>query len=291
MTVYKTEEGQRRVRSAVRRLYEQWPVPCEHGTCTDPEEREAFYIRTTNAGADAPVLVLLHGTSSNSAGWMGYVHEWSRHFTIYAVDLPGQPGLSTDVRPSLSDGAMRRWIISLLDRLELRQLAVCGMSLGGLIAVDLAIHHPERVSGVAVIAGSGFHRPRVGFLLRALPLMLLGERGTRRINRIVHGKVPVEPAVEEFSILVAKHFRQLTEELPVFSNEQLRTLQTPLLYIGGTRDALVNVPASADRIRRLVPHAVTRELDTGHVILDQGEYIRDFLLGAIEQQAGAPARR
>jgi pimeloyl-ACP methyl ester carboxylesterase len=52
--------------------------------------------------ADHPVLLLLHGTGSNSATWMADIPRWSRHFRVIAVDIVGEPGLSAERRLTLA---------------------------------------------------------------------------------------------------------------------------------------------------------------------------------------------
>jgi pimeloyl-ACP methyl ester carboxylesterase len=47
-----------------------------------------------------PPLFLLHGSSSNSAMWISDAAEYAKHFRVYALDLPGEPGRSAEVRPT-----------------------------------------------------------------------------------------------------------------------------------------------------------------------------------------------
>lgn len=285
MMVYKSEAGERAVRRAVEEIYAKSPVPVEK---LDIETGEFGVTHVLAAGSlEASPLVLLHGTSSNSASWFGSLSTWSRSFRVYAVDLPGQPGLSDVRRPSLRDGAYVRWLGLLLDELGVERFFLCGQSLGGLVVLDYASSRPASVLGLALLSPSGLAPPRISFFFKILPFLFMGDRGVRRINRIVSGDVSVDPRFEEFSLLVARHFIQLSEKLPVFDDEKLQKISAPLLFIGGDRDALLSTRAAARRLRALLPTADIRVLEgLGHVILDQTEVVGDFFRRALFSPIG-----
>lgn len=275
MTVYKTEEGKETVREAVRELYSSWPIPAESVRLNNEEFGKTHVLDM--GPKHAPPLVLLHGSGSNSASWMGYAPEWAKRFRVVAVDIPGQPGLSDDRRPSLEDGSMRMWLESVAEELRLGRFFLCGMSLGGWIALDYTIAYPDRAAGVCCITASGIVPPKAVFFLRILPLMLLGDWGTKRINRIVHGPVPVDPAVDRFGCIISRHYRQMRDPIPIFSDEQLSSIICPVLYIGGAEDALLDTASAARRLQRLVPDIRIHIAEGGgHVILDRGPGVADF---------------
>ncbi len=281
MTVYKTESGKGEIRRAVTVIYAQCPVPAE-SLEIDTGEFGTTHILAAGRPEATP-LFLLHGTSSNSASWFGSLPAWSRSFRVYAVDIPGQPGLSDEHRPRLAEGAYVRWLALVVAQLGAKRFLLCGQSFGGLIALDYASRYPAQVLGLGLLSPSGLVSPRRSFFFKILPFLFMGNQGVRRINRIVSGHVPVDPRFEEFSMLVARHFIQLTEKLPVFGDEKLKKISFPVLYIGGTEDALLPTRAGADRLRKLLPDAEIRVLEgLGHVILDQTEVLGDFFLGVSE---------
>lgn len=278
MSVYKSEKGKNAVMEAVQEIYRQCPVPVESLWL----ETGSFGPSHVLAAGDpaAPPLVLLHGASSNSAGWFGYLPAWSQSFRIYAADIPGQPGLSGDECPGISDGGSTGWLEELVEKLGLEYFHICGQSLGGCIALQYAVRHTDRLRSLTLISPSGLHPPRVSFLFKILPFLFLGDRGVRMINRIVSGKVPVDSRYEAFSLLTARHFIPLTEKLPVLTDEELERIRCPLLYIAGGEDALLNTARSAERLRDILPDSEIHILENvGHVVLDQGDVLNDFFRG------------
>lgn len=276
MSVFKSKAGRDLIHQTARSIYESDPVASDRSILQSEEFGETHLIRT--GPKNAPPLILLHGTSSNSASWFGYIPEWSERFRIYALDLPGQPGLSDDRRPLISDGGMRRWLRSCVEQIGLKKFHIVGMSLGGTTALSYASQWPESISSMTLLTSGGLAHPRLSFVFRALPLFFLGDHGARCINRIAHGSAPVDPETEAFAILAARHFRPFAENFPLFTDEELGKIHFPLLYIAGRDDALLNTTKSARRLKEAVPEAEILIIENlGHVVLDQGAVIAEFI--------------
>jgi len=233
-----------------------------------------------SAGApEAPALVLLHGTGSNAMAWLGEIGPLARRYRVIAPDMPGEPGLSADRRLSLARHEPQAWLSELLAGLGIRRMALVGNSLGGWLALGHAIAAPETVSALALMAPSGLAPARASFVWRALGLMLLGPIGERRLNRLIFRDAPVPEEVAAFGRLSARHFRPVTEPVPVYADDALRRLNgRALLYVAGGRDVLLNTPASAERLARLLPQA-ERDIrpGAGHALMEAGPAIRAFL--------------
>ena len=100
--IYTSPDGARAVEQRYRELLDGWPVPADH-LRVPTREGETFVV--ASGRADAPPLVLLHGSGSNALMWAPDVAAWSERFRVYAVDLIGEPGLSAPARPPLTSGA------------------------------------------------------------------------------------------------------------------------------------------------------------------------------------------
>ncbi|MCM2272198.1 MAG: alpha/beta fold hydrolase, partial [candidate division Zixibacteria bacterium] len=109
--------------------------------------RSQLRYRDTLEPTKPPVL-LLHGFLGDARDWDEIIAEIGAEFRVIAVDLPGHGqslGLP-DVHYSI-DGCARQ-IVSLVEDLKLAQVAVCGYSMGGRLALYLAVHYPARFSQV-----------------------------------------------------------------------------------------------------------------------------------------------
>jgi len=278
--VFKSEAGAREVRERYLEALEDWPVASEQ-LRVPTREGETFVV--ASGPEDAPPLVLFHGTAINSIMWLGDVAALSKEHRVYAVDLIGEPGLSAPSRPPLDGEAHALWLDDVMGTLKLTRATLIGASLGGWLAVDYATRRPDRASRLVLLCPGGIGRQKYGFLLRALPLMLLGDRGRRHALGILLGldlrKAPPElQRFGAFMTLIMRHFRGRAEKLPVFSDESLRRLDMPVLAVLGGRDVIFDSADTKRRLEAFVPQAEIRYLpDAGHGLLDQRDAVTDFL--------------
>jgi len=271
--VYKSEKAMRGVVKMIHELREGLPFPHESQFLDSDKFGKTHCLVTGDESL--PPLVLLHGTSANFLSWAGYMAEWRERYRIYALDLPGQPGLSSPDRPPL--GELSLWLEETLRLLGLSRFFLCGMSLGAWTALRFTLDFSGEVRSLALIAPSGLAAPRATFFLRILPLMFMGKAGARRINRIVYGPVVPGPEEEAFGLLVSAAFKPLAEAIPLFSEQELSSINLPLYYAGGEKDALLNTAASVENLKLHVKGAVSSVLPgMGHVILDRAGEIGDF---------------
>nr|WP_275942312.1 alpha/beta fold hydrolase [Streptomyces spiramenti] len=222
---------------------------------------------------------MLHGACSNALTWQDAAPGWSRALRTYAVDLPGEPGLSTANRPALDSDAPSRWLAEVIAGLGLEAPALVGASLGGWTALDFAVRHPDRVSRLALLAPGGVGPARFAWLLRWAMLRPFGEWGRRRSAADVAGLDPVHDreVLDELSFVMSE-FKPRTEKLPIFADELLARLEMPTLVLCGARDAMFDSLETARRFRRRVPGAEVVVLPlAGHAVLDQAETVRAFL--------------
>jgi pimeloyl-ACP methyl ester carboxylesterase len=116
-------------------------------------------------GGWGPLLVLIHGITSNSATWDRVLPRLAQSYTVLAPDLLGH-GRSDKLRDDYSLGAHANTVRDLLDALGYRCATIIGHSLGGGVAMQLAYQYPERVERLVLVAPGGFGR-EITPLLRA----------------------------------------------------------------------------------------------------------------------------
>ena len=274
--IYKSEAGRRELLDRYRRVLEAWPVPAEH-VRVPTREGETFVL--VSGPRDAPPLVLLHGSGSNSSTWGGDIAAWSRHFRTYAVDLVGEPGLSAPSRPALDSDAVSLWLDDVLDGLGIPGAAFVGASLGGWTALDYAVRRPERVGRLALLCPGGVGRQKVGWVFKALLTRPFRRGGVRESAMAVAG-LDGEKDREALDavVLTFTHFNPRREKLPVFPDAALRGLTMPVLVIVGDRDAMFDSRQTARRVRECVPRpAVDLLPGVGHAVSGQTEPITGFL--------------
>jgi pimeloyl-ACP methyl ester carboxylesterase len=98
-----------------------------------------------------PAVVFLHGAGFDHSTWALHSRWFAHHgFSVLAPDLPGH-GRSAG-KPPASIAEMADWTAALLDAAEAAKARLVGHSMGSLIALETAARHPDRVSGLSLIA-------------------------------------------------------------------------------------------------------------------------------------------
>ena len=246
---------------------------------------ETAYGRTfilEKSSPQKPPLVLLHGSTSNSASWLGILPLFTQDFSVFCVDIPGEPGFSTSERFPLASDAPESWLRCTLDALGLQKCSFLGMSLGGWYAVDFAVRNPERVQALSLVSGGGIAAQKLGFIFKALFFLMLGKTGQHMLSKVIYHHTVVPQEILDYQAIVSKHFNPVTEPLPVFSDEQLLRLTMPIQYFGGDHDGLLHTRRSVERLKALLPHADAQLLvDTGHAIIDKFDEVKEFLIRSL----------
>lgn len=97
----------------------------------------------------APPVVFLHGMSFSHRQWHRQIDALLPHYRLLLLDLRGH-GQSDVGDAQYTQRLYVDDLIALLDELHIRRATLCGLSLGGAVAMRTALDHPERVSGLVL---------------------------------------------------------------------------------------------------------------------------------------------
>jgi pimeloyl-ACP methyl ester carboxylesterase len=242
-------------------------------------------ISILTAGAGDPVL-LIHGLGATKGSFLPTVAALAPAFRTIALDLPGFGDSVKPLGAAYHPPFFARAVVDLMDALALPRAHAVGNSMGGRVALEVGLRHPERVGRLALLAPSLAWRRQRPFasLVRLLrpELGLLQVTPRWAVEAIVHRTIPaaestwVQAGVDEFlrSYLTARGraafyaaARQIYLEEPHGAKgfwTRLATLAPPALFIWGRRDTLVPI-GFARHVRDTLPSARHLELECGHV--------------------------
>ena len=129
----------------------------------------------TAGPADAPAIVLVHGSVVSRKMWLPQVRGLSDAYRVIAPDLPGHGGRSDE---PFTFAAASQALADLIERDTSGRALVVGASLGGYVAIDLAHRFPERVSGLVLAGASRNFMGALGLYLRVVGgAMRRGQKG------------------------------------------------------------------------------------------------------------------
>lgn len=249
-----------------------------------------IYYETHGAGAP---LLLISGLGGRGQAFLKQVPALARHFRVITFDNRGV-GESDQPRAAYSLAQMADDAAGLLDALGIEAAHVFGISMGGMIAQEFALRHPQRVRKLALgctHCGIKHCVPAPAWVMeifRSLP-------GKPRAQ-VVRECVPIN-----YSPHTQQHNPQLIAEMfPLFLNngqqlhgyvnqisaiwafdayDRLPQLKAPTLVLTGTDDALIP-PENSRIIAAQIPGARLLEFErAGHLFfIEQADEVNRALL-------------
>jgi pimeloyl-ACP methyl ester carboxylesterase len=125
-------------------------------------EIDGVRIHYQEKGTGTP-LVLLHGYTSSTYSWKEVFEPLSKSFRVIAVDLKGF-GFSGKPDGDYTRRAQAILVAHLLEHLKIDKAWLCGSSMGGEVALNVAVANPQRVAGLILIDSAGVEVPGEGSL-------------------------------------------------------------------------------------------------------------------------------
>jgi esterase len=126
----------------------------------------------------APVI-MLHGLLGSLDNWNAQARQLSQYRTVITVDLRNH-GQSPHLK-GMSYGEMAQDVMALLDHLQVPQCALMGHSMGGKVAMMLALHYPHRIQQLVVVdIAPKSYTPRHYAILQGMMRLPLAEISRRK---------------------------------------------------------------------------------------------------------------
>jgi 3-oxoadipate enol-lactonase/4-carboxymuconolactone decarboxylase len=213
--------------------------------------------------ASAPPLLLGPSLGTSYALWDKVAPELSITHRVVRWDLPGHGGSAAGlIGPGATVGDLAGLVLALADSLGLERFAYAGVSLGGAVGLHLALHHPERVSSLAVICSSAHFNGAKPWqeraaLVRSEGLDGLAESANARwftpgftVPELVADHRGTDPAA----------YAACCDALAAFDvRERLPEIAVPTLLVAGREDP-ATPPAHLREIADAVPGAALVEI-------------------------------
>jgi pimeloyl-ACP methyl ester carboxylesterase len=274
-SIYKSDAGKKEIMSFYDSVLSNWPVAYETKIIST-RHGDTFVIICGNE--NAPSLILLHGAASNATSWVGDILEYSRHFKVYLIDILGEPGKSSENRPSWQELGYAEWLNDVFNEMKIEKSSLLGISQGAWTALRFATCYPERVEKLVLLTPAGIVKTKVSFIIKAIFYSLFGKAGMRKLNRIVFGEQPIHQDAIKFMDLIMIHFKSRIEKEYIFKDTELQQLRMPVLLIGGTEDVIRSSETIAKRMKNQITNLTSIIIpQMGHVLVNISQHIIPFL--------------
>jgi pimeloyl-ACP methyl ester carboxylesterase len=245
-------------------------------------------IHVKRIGQGEPVFVLLHGFAASLYSWQSVMEPLSQLGTVIAFDRPGfglsEHPLTWQGQNPYGPETQVQLVIELLDHFGVQQTILVGNSAGGTVAMQVALEHPERVSGLILAdpaVYNGIDRliwmqpilatPQMRHLGPLLARQIL-KRGPELIKLAWHNPALLSPEMLELyqkPFQVENWDKSLWEftlaSRPIGLGKRLGELMNPVLVITGDDDRIVPTKDSI-RLAGELPNASLEVIaDAGHL--------------------------
>ncbi|HVK13443.1 MAG TPA: alpha/beta fold hydrolase [Gemmataceae bacterium] len=264
-TVFRNDAARQRIAGWYDRFLARANVPVEHRTVPTAQGPSHVLFAGDPAG---PLLVCLHGALASSAHLLGELVPLAARFRLVLVDVPGQSVRAPEVRLPLDDDTFPRWLLEVLDGLELADVHLLGVSWGGSIARKTASLAPDRVRRLVLMVPAGLVTGPVwaGLTRMGVPLAMYRLFPTeRRLRKFLGGLLTTWD--DDWAGYLGDAFRDYNLDMrvpPRATDDDLRALPMPTLVIAGRHDLSFPGEKLIRRVTGRIPRVETELIDARH---------------------------
>lgn len=270
---------------------------------------------------DAPTLLLIHGFAASLHTWEPWVERLAtseqrlNDYRVISIDLPGHGLTRAPAGYQASIENFRDAVEAFVRTQGLTQFALAGSSMGGNVAWEYALMHPEQVEALILVDASGWpetreeyaEEPTVFKLLRSPAAPLLRDLDNTALvrqgleNSFVDQTLVTDAMVTRYADLArAPGHRDILLQITLgfrernyATAERLAALQMPTLVFTGDQDRLIP-PENARQFADAIPNAQLVVFENvGHIPQEEkpdesAMAVHEFLYRVIEGSALAP---
>lgn len=254
ISVFRSPEGEAQYHTAYEAALNRWPVPYEE-----------LYIPTrfgdthviASGPKDATPVVLLHPSGCGAAIWYRNVGPLSQRYRTYAVDTLSEVNLSLVTRPIKSRQDFADWSVDLFDGLQIASANMVGNSFGGFVTLNMALYQPKRVKKVVLISPAATFDPMRPLYQRYTPAYIFryltgSTRLVLKAYEWLWQGYPKDECIGQLRMITAVEGVMRHGAPAVFSDEELRKIQTPVLLLIGDHEVIYKPEEVFRRATRLV---------------------------------------
>jgi 3-oxoadipate enol-lactonase len=229
-------------------------------------------IHWQDSGHERPALVLLNSIGTDLTLWDGVLALLPAAWRVIRIDTRGH-GKSGVPEGDYSLSTLAADVCAVLDAAEVDSAVVAGVSLGGMMAMELALLHPERVDGLALVCTSA----SVDAPAWAERVEAVRKRGTAAVVDLTMGRF-LSPAFASAHPRVERRIRHGLQTMApagyagaaaairdMTLRERVHRVSVPTVVVTGSEDVSTPLRGHGDVLLARIPDAQWVEVDAAHL--------------------------
>ena len=202
---------------------------------------------------DATPILFLHGVGSDKSVWAPQLEHFGASRPAVAIDYPGYG--ESDAKPNSTRDDFAKAALAALDAQEIERAHICGLSLGGVVALALNALSPDRCASLILADSFAVHPDgaaifkRSADASRASPMRALAEaRAPALLGEAARGDAAlVAQVIETMAAIDPAAYRQGAEAVWLANQrERVAAVAVPTLVIVGSEDSITPPALSRD---------------------------------------------
>ena len=176
------------------------------------------------------LVILLHGGLANTDYWGNQIQALAPHHTVIAMDSRGHGRSTRDPRPHGYD-LMADDVVALMDVLKVPKADIVGWSDGGILGLDLAMRHPDRVGKIFAFAANTVTSGVIDGVEKNPTFAAFIERAGHEYEE--HSATP-----KEYDVFV-EQISKMWASQPNWTDAQLKAITASVLVVDGDHDEAI----------------------------------------------------
>lgn len=225
----------------------------------------------TDGLKDAPALVLSNSLGTDHGMWQPQVDELKSHFNVITYDTRGHGESDVIAESSLQN--LGEDVADILDALHIEKAHFCGISMGGITGLWLAIHYPERFLSITVANSAAKIGQAEVWLSRAESVE---QNGLAELVKTTHTRwfsekfdyqhnVVAQTTIQSLANTPAQGYANACRALAHADlRDEITQIPVPVLLIAGTEDPVTTV-ADAEFMQNAIKNSQLAKLEASHL--------------------------
>lgn len=233
---------------------------------------KTFYLHAGKGKA----VIFLHGAGGGGLVWLPLLGAMAKEFEVFIPDMPGY-GESDKPKAAYDKVFFSRWLLDFVDAAGIESASIAANSMGGAVAMQFALDHPNRVEKLVLAGSCGFGLE--GMSKKAFFSMMLSNifPSAKTVKGLLHYLIfnkNLMPGVDQRAYFLevirspgGKRAFNMGKGKAAgpFSDESLKKIRQPALLIWGSHDRIIP-PGNAEKKGPLLPDSRLETIErTGHV--------------------------